>query len=42
MKTDNTMVFIIAAVVVAHFLFGIGYLMYKMNTPGNKKDGNEE
>lgn len=37
MATDNTTAYIIAAIVVAHFLIGIGYLVYKMNTP-RKKD----
>jgi hypothetical protein len=41
MNSDNTIVFIIAAVIVAHFIFGIGYLMYKMQAPAKKKQDKE-
>jgi Na+-transporting methylmalonyl-CoA/oxaloacetate decarboxylase gamma subunit len=41
--TDNTFVFIIIAIVVAHFLFGIGYLIYKiMKAPKSSDNTNEQ
>lgn len=30
MRGDNTIIYIIAIVIVLHFLVGIGYLLYKL------------
>jgi len=35
MRSDNTLIYIIVAVVVAHFIIGIAYLIYKIYG-GNK------
>ena len=35
MRGDNTIIYIIAAVVLAHFIIGIAYLIYKIY--GGKK-----
>lgn len=36
MGSDNTLAYLIAAIIAAHFIFGVGYLMYKMQTPSKK------
>jgi hypothetical protein len=30
MREGNTVLYIVVAVVIAHFIFGIGYLIYKI------------
>lgn len=30
MRSDNTVIFIIAGVILLHFVVGIGYLIYKL------------
>ncbi|WP_164732912.1 hypothetical protein [Flagellimonas marinaquae] len=30
MRSDNTVIYIIAAVILLHFVVGIGYLIYKL------------
>lgn len=36
MRSDNTVIYIIAAVILLHFVVGIGYLIYKL-TKRNKE-----
>ena len=36
MRGDNTILYIVVAIVVAHFIFGFAFLLYKMY--GKKKD----
>ena len=39
MFSDSTLIYIIAGITLAHFLFGIGYLLYKLGfAPKKKKD----
>lgn len=35
---DNTFIIIVATVIIVHFLVGIGYLMYKINSSPPKED----
>jgi hypothetical protein len=36
MRGDSTFVYLIAAIVLLHFLLGIGWLIYKMMRGGKK------
>ncbi len=36
MRGETTM-YVIAIIVLAHFVIGIGYLMYKLSKPSKKK-----
>lgn len=38
MRGDNWFIYFIVAVVIAHFLFGIGWLLYKIMRAGKSKD----
>ena len=40
--TDNTFVYIIVAIVIAHFLFGVGYLIYKIVMAPKSSDNSSE
>lgn len=41
--SDNTFVYIIIAIVIAHFLFGLAYLIYKiMSAPKSSDNPNEQ
>lgn len=37
METDNTFTFLVAAVIIIHFLDGFGYIIYKLSGPIKKK-----
>ncbi|RKF05124.1 hypothetical protein C8N26_0525 [Tenacibaculum lutimaris] len=34
---SNTFIYIIAGIIILHFLIGFGYLLYKMSKKENKK-----
>lgn len=38
MRTDNTMIYLIAAVIIGHFVIGIAWLLYKILSGDKKKD----
>ncbi len=41
--SDNTFIYIIVAIVVAHFLFAVGYLLYKIiKAPKNSTESTEQ
>jgi hypothetical protein len=41
--SDKTFIYIIVAIVVTHFLFAVGYLIYKiMKAPKRANDSNEQ
>jgi len=40
---NSNFVFIIIAIIIAHFVFGVGYLIYKiMTAPKNQEQKNEQ
>ncbi|MDQ1769805.1 MULTISPECIES: hypothetical protein [Labilibaculum] len=41
MKSDSTLVYIIAGITALHFLVGMGYLLYKLGAPSKKKKEND-
>lgn len=38
MGSSNTIYYVVGAVIIAHFLFGIGYLIYKINNAPSSKE----
>ena len=34
---SNSTVIVVAVIIIGHFLVGIGYLLYKLNTPDSQK-----
>lgn len=40
--SDKTFVFIIVAIVIAHFLFAVGYLIWKIARAPKSQDSEEE
>ena len=38
MRDDNTLLYIVVAIVILHFLVGIGYLVYKLAGPVKKSE----
>jgi hypothetical protein len=42
MFSDSTLIYIIAGVTLAHFLFGIAYLLYKLGFAPKKKEEEKE
>lgn len=38
MDNSNTKIYIVAAIIILHFLVGFGYLIYKMNKKSDKKE----
>lgn len=34
---SNTFIYIVAGIIILHFLIGFGYLLYKMNKKENNK-----
>jgi len=42
MFSDSTLIYIIAGVTLAHFLLGIGYLLYKLGFNPKKKEEDPE
>ncbi|WP_281253624.1 hypothetical protein [Labilibaculum filiforme] len=40
MKSDSTLIYIVAGITALHFLVGIGYLLYKLGRPSKKKKEN--
>ena len=42
MRGDNTLLYIVVAIVILHFLIGIGYLVYKLAGPIKKPIREEE
>ncbi|WP_321318778.1 hypothetical protein [Labilibaculum sp.] len=41
MKSDFTLVYILAGITALHFLIGMGYLLYKLSGPSKKKKEND-
>ncbi len=37
MRGDNTLLYIVLAIVILHFIIGIGFLVYKLAGPIKKK-----
>ncbi len=42
MRGDNTLLYIVLAIVILHFIIGIGFLVYKLAGPVKKSDDNKE
>lgn len=42
MRGDNTLLYIVVAIVILHFLVGIGYLVYKLAGPVKKSEPESE
>lgn len=38
MRGDNTLLYVVLAIVILHFVIGIGYLVYKLTKPIKKKE----
>jgi len=36
MNNSNTTLYIVAAIIILHFVVGLGYLIYKMNKKNDK------
>jgi len=42
MRGDNTLLYIVLAIVILHFAVGIGFLIYKLAGPVKKSKDEEE
>lgn len=42
MGQSNTIYYVVGGIIIAHFLFGIGYLVYKINQSPKKKEDSAE
>jgi hypothetical protein len=42
MRDSNTLLYIVLAIVILHFIIGIGYLVYKLAGPVKKKEEENE
>ncbi len=42
MRGDNTLLYIVLAIVIVHFIIGIGFLVYKLTGPVKKSGKNKE
>lgn len=38
MRGDNTLLYIVLAIVIVHFIIGVGFLVYKLTGPVKKSD----